>query len=389
MPPHKPLPMNRLHVFALLLVLSLPAALRAQIPLVWKGQRLTRVVQTWYPEASGEALSDAASDPGFEAGERLWATITVHHGPQGRPELVVVVGEENTQRVNFRYDDRGDLVERIHRYPDSTDEVFTWKYRYDEADRLTERSAFDENGKLMAQEVRVYDGLGRLTDHAVYVKRYTRWENWSFLDDENGLKRHDPRLVAYGPRYFRNDWDERLFTMAMTPFSLLPQDDVFQRYKYHYEGDGMEPVRSELFDPAGNLVEDDTWFRDAEGRLASVRSVQPMDSTELLWTFTWDSLGTVAETRRTDLAKGESKPLFRTEYETEGGRVTEKVTYKLGSVNDVYRYRPDGEMEYRETRDLFNTVVLRRMFDAKGRISQRWMFNDAGELASTFRYTYE
>jgi hypothetical protein len=69
--------------------------------------------------------------------------------------------------------------------------------------------------------------------------------------------------------------------------------------------------------------------------------------------------------------------------------VTEKVTYKPGSVNHVYHYRDGGELEYVETRDLFNTVVLRRMFDAQGRITQRWMFNDAGELASTFRYTYE
>lgn len=369
--------MRALSLFLSFVGLVFATDVAAQMPLIWEGQAKTTVQELWY------------SPEDLEGKGQLWTTRTVWHRPDGHPELVVVKGKEYSQRVNFRYDDRGDLLERIHRFPDSTVQQFTWKHRYDEQGRKVELTSFDNMEKLLGQEIRVYDDAGNLTDHAMYQKRFEKWESWEYLDDETGLKQHDATLVRYGSRNFRSAWYSQLFVKSLTPFSLMPPDDVFQRYKFHYNSETAKLTKTELFDPAGNVLEEDTCYYDGRGRLRSLISTMPMDQAKWVWDFKYDEQGNIGLARYVDTKDNAVTDLLRTSYTMEGDRIVEKTTLKIGAPKDIYHYGEDGSLEWREKRDLFGQVMSRFTYDDQSRIKELWRFNSDGDLDSVLKYSYE
>jgi hypothetical protein len=380
---HMPIPsMGRtLQAFVFLLLCGSVGSLDAQVPLHREDRGITRITHTWYPPAEQGSI--------MESKPVVWSKVEVHHGASGQPELVVVDGEEHSQRVNFRYDDRGDLVERIHRFPDSTMKRYTWKHRYDEQDRLLERTAYDAEGKLLSQEIKLYDDQGRVTDHAAFYRRYTDGDSWTFLEEESGLKRYDANMYRMDSRHYYNDWIDRLYLTKLTPFSLIPPDDAFQRFQYSYEGDAESPTKVMLYDQAGRLVEEDECHHDGRGRLRSVNSKMYLDSLQWVWDFRYDDRGNIEQSRYVDAANMKNTLMLRTSYEMEGDRLRSKTVQKVRANTTNYTYREDGTLEAKEERDLFNKLISRTLFHEDGRIKEYWRFNDEEQVDSVFSYAYE
>ncbi len=94
---------------ALVLGLLIAAfGVQAQLPLVWTNQEKTTILEYWYPNGNLDSV-------------QLWTSQEIWHDTKGRPLLGVLEGKEgNNQRVNLRYNEQGDLEERIHRMEDST-----------------------------------------------------------------------------------------------------------------------------------------------------------------------------------------------------------------------------------------------------------------------------
>lgn len=365
--------------FSLLLTGS--SVLQAQLPLVREDAGITRIAHTWYQPAEGGSM--------MESNPVDWAEVAVHHGKGGRPELVVVEGQENVQRVNFRYDDNGDLVERIHRFPDSTEKRYTWKHRYDEEGRLLERTAYDAEGKLLSQEIKVYDSLGRTTDHAAFYRRYTDGESWTFQEPESGIKQHDANLHRMDSRHFYNDWMDRYYMTALAPFSLMPRSDAFQRYHYMYKGKNELPAKVMLYDQAGRLLEEDECYWDPEGRIRSINSVMPLDSMQWVWDFRYDDHGNVEQSRYVDALNQKNTVQLRTTYTMDGDRIASKTVKQMRATTMIYNYRKDGSLESAEERDLFNKLMVRTLYHENGRIKEVWRYNEKEDIDSVLSYSYE
>jgi|GEM_PF-1097215 len=362
---------------ALVLMLLLPALpTTAQLPVVWKQQEKTKIEEIWYPEGNQDAAE-------------LWSTQEIWHDAQGKPILAVLDSKEgNSQRVNFRYNEQGDLVERIHRMGDTTEFIFTWKHKYDAQGRKTEETSFDQQGKLISQWIRVYDEQGRLSDEAMFVRKLPEYQSWQFRDDEDGLKMHDARFLAYGPRHFYFNWSERLFLEYLNPFSLSPSEDVFQRYKFFYDDQGRVS-RNELYDQLRNLVEEDDFFYDNKSRVRSLKSGNRTDSVMLVWDFQYGDRGEVKLARVGNTADQAVEPIYKTEFELEGERVKVRKNIKVNNLRELYYYDEQGLLVKRERRDIFDALIEDWRYSPDGRLVEGRKYIDNELLELTRRYSYE
>jgi hypothetical protein len=343
---------------------------------IWKDQKKTTIQEFWYPE-------------GDSSRAELWTTREIWHGPNGRPDSARLRGrEKNNQDVHLKYNEQGDLVERYHRLNDSLDLTYTWKYKYDEAGRMTEESSFDEANKLLSQQIRVYDQEGRLMDHAYFVRRLPEYQSWSFTFDEQGEKRHDATQLSYGPRYYRFDWKDRLFLEHLNPFSLLPSADVYQRYHFSYNSEGRL-AQTELFDQLRVLMERDTFFYDGRGRVRSLKSYLPLDTLDLIWDFQYGDQGEIKLTRTVNMQDQSIVELFKTELEMEGERILSKRYNRVNNLSDQFFYGPGGKVTLHERRDIFGVLLESWTHDAEGRILLNRRYIDDEVLDVVRRYHYE
>jgi len=357
-----------------LLLPAVPA--NAQLPILWKQQEKTKIEEIWYPEGNQEAAE-------------VWATYEIWHDAQGKPVLAVLDSKEgNSQRVNFRYNEKGDLVERIHRMADTTELIFTWKHKYDDQGRKTEETSFDQEGKLISQWIRVYDEQGRLSDEAMFVRKLPEYQSWQFRDEEDGLKMHDARYLAYGPRHFYFNWSERIFLEYLNPFSLSPSEDVFQRYKFFYDEQGRVS-RTELYDQLRTLVEEDDFFYDNKSRVRSLKNGNRIDSVLLVWDFQYGDHGEVKLARVVNTADQAVEPVYKTELELQGERIAVRKSIKVNNLSEVYFYNEQGQLVKRERRDLFNALIEDWRYGPDGRITagHKYIENEVLELLR--RYSYE
>ncbi len=349
---------------------------QAQFSLIWNGQEKSTIKEYWYPEGDQSAV-------------QLWSSQEIWHDSKGRPILGVMKSEEgNGQRVNFRYNPNGDIIERIHRMDDSTVMIYTWKYQYDEQGRKTEESAFDHEEKLIAQTLNVYNEEGQLTDQAVFVRRMPEYQSWQYRDEEDGQKMHEARYLSYGPRNFYFNWSERVFLEYLNPFSLVPGSDVYQRYKYHYNSEGRI-AKTELFDQMRNLIEADEYFYDNKGRVRSIKSDLPMDSSAQVWDLQYGDRGEVVLGRTVDLVGQSTNEYFKIEYEMNDDQLAVRRVMKVNNISDHYFYNPNGTLQKRERRDLFNALLEIWFYSEDGRISENQKFIENEVLEVSRKYSYE
>ncbi len=365
---------NKSGILTALIFLSLAAG--AQLPLVWTNQEKTTIQEYWYPGGNKDSV-------------QLWTTQEIWHDKQGKPLLGVLTGKEgNDQRVNFRYNEQGDLVERIHRMADSTELIYTWKYKYDDKGRKIEETSFDHEEKLISQLIRVYDDQDRLTDAAMFVRRLPEYQSWQYLDKEDGLKKHDPQFLSYGPRHFYFNWSERIFLEYLNPFSLIPSEDVFQRYKYYYNQEG-KMARAELFDQLRTLVEDDEFFYDGRGRVRSLKSNMPLDSATLVWDFQYGDLGEIKLSRFVNMSDQSIVQMFKTEFIMEGTQVSVQKNILVKNIRDYVYYDKQNHLITRELRDIFDALLESQIFSPDGRISEGRKYIDNEVLEVVRRYSYQ
>jgi hypothetical protein len=368
--------MRTLIISALLIGPLAVFSARAQAYLYnWKGQKKTTIEEYWYPE-------------GDSSRAELWTTREIWHGPNGQPDSARLRGREmNDQDVHLKYNERGDLVERYHRLNDSLDLTYTWKYKYDETGRMTEESSFDESGKLLSQQIRVYDPEGRLSDHAFFVRRLPEYQSWGFTFDEQGEKRHDAAQMAYGPRYFRFDWKDRLYLEHLNPFSLLPSADVYQRYHYTYNAQGRL-AQTELYDQLRVLMERDTIFYDGRSRVRSIKSYLPLDTVDLIWDFQYGDRGEIKLTRTVNMQDQSIVELFKTELELDGDRLLSKWYNRVNNLSDKFFYDKGGNMTLHERRDIFGALLESWTHDVQGRIllNRRYIDNEVLDVVRKYRY---
>ena len=362
---------------ALVLGLLIAAfGVQAQLPLVWTNQEKTTILEYWYPNGNLDSV-------------KLWTSQEIWHDTKGRPLLGVLEGKEgNNQRVNLRYNEQGDLEERIHRMEDSTELIFTWKHKYDDQGRMTEETSFDHEDKLISQLVMVYDEAGRLQDQAMYVRRLPEYQSWQFLDDETGLKTHDARLLAYGPRHFYFNWSERIFLEYLNPFSLLPSEDVFQRYHFTYNDQG-KLAKTELFDQMRNMLEEDEFFYDNKGRERSLKSKMPFDSLNLVWDYQYGDHGEIKLSRYVNMEDNYIEQIFKTELVMDGDRIAERRNTKIKNLQEIYFYNESNVLTKRERRDIFGSLLESWTYAPDGRLTESRKYIDDEVMEVLRKYSYE
>lgn len=340
-------------------------------PVVWTDQKKTIVEDYWFPEGEERAL---------------WQTRIIYHDETGRDTLAVLEGEEDQQVVRFKYDDRGDLIARTHIFPDSTIETYRWERTYDDQDRLVDRKSYDAADKLLSQEIVVYDSLGRITDHAYFCKRDLRFQAWSFRDDEDGYKVDNPLYIRLGSRNFYNDWEKRRFALTLTPFSLIPSDDVFQRWSYKYNKTG-KVIGTTLYDQTRRESQVNE-YRYSGKNLRTIVSNDHADSISRAWDFKYDELGNIAASRYMDVSAGKVVPLWEGEIMTKGGEVVQRVSKKLGVEFDFYYYS-QNKLKKRERKDMFSQLMWSITYRTDGLIDFQKIYNQKQELEIERIYSYE
>lgn len=341
------------------------------VPVVWKDQKKTIITDYWFPEGEEKAL---------------WQIRTIYHDADGRDTLAVLEGEESEQVVRFKYDDRGDLISRTHIFADSTVETYRWERTYDDQDRLIDRKSYDAADKLLSQEIVVYDSLGRITDHAYFCKRELRFQAWSFRDDEDGYKVDNPLYIRLGNRNYYNDWEKRRFALTLTPFSLIPSEDVFQRWSYEYNQAG-KIVGATLYDRTRGESQVNEYRYSGEN-LRTIVSNDNADSVSRAWDFKYDELGNMTASRYMDVTAGKAVPHWEGEILTKGGEVVQRVSKKLGVESDFY-YFSQNQISKRERKDMFNLLMWSRSYRKDGLIGFQKIYNQEQELEIERIYSYE
>ncbi|MFT7588868.1 MAG: hypothetical protein ACI959_001081, partial [Limisphaerales bacterium] len=341
------------------------ASIQAQAPLEWKGQQVTIIEDYWYPDG--------------EKGEsEFWQRRTIRHDENGKP----VSGEfkhrdDGIQLVDITYNDQGDIESRVYKINDTIKLDYHWKYKYDEQGRMTERTNFLGTTKLLSQLIKIYDDAGNLTDNAGFFTNDLGYESWSFMDDEDGARIQDPAYLRYGSRHIYYNWQDRIFAEELSAFSILPGEEVFQRFKFLYdEEDKLDSTKT--YDKSRNMVEKGKYFYDGRGRVRSIMTHNYMDSVAEVWDLHYNNKTKARyRTRIVDVKDpSDQKEIYAAEWLYEDGAEVESPltlkefrSKKINAIHDYYVYK-EGALIIREKRDLFDDLLERWTYDDQGRITE-------------------
>jgi hypothetical protein len=363
-------------LIALLLVFFFSlSTLQAQLPVIWKGQTQTTIEELWFPD-------------GPNTTPQAWSLRDIYHDQTGRDTSARLQSEEGSiQKVRYSYNDKGHLISRYHDFGSDSIMEFTWTYEYDDKGDLTSALAFDENKKLISQQIMRYDDRGILVEKAGYFKN-SIYNMWRTLEEEDGLLKESPELIRIGSRYMKFDWTGQRFLERRAILSFAPNQDHFMRYSYKVS------KRNQLLSSVGHGRLGDTlstvnYKYDTLARMRSALETNRIDSATRAWDFVYEGSQTKPyKVRYLNVTTNDTRPILNVDIDMEADVLKERRIKKEGALTDHYIFN-GGKLDAREKRDIFGNLLERLEYDEWGRIQESTRFDENGNPSLLRRYTYK
>lgn len=264
-----------------------------------------------------------------------------------RGELSDELSQLNACRVSFKYDEKGNLIEKAQFDARGKPQSFM-RFRYKQR-QLVEELLFDGGNKLFSKTRFRYDSAGRLIETA-------------FLDDKN---RRQNTSLGYAT----------------------------ERIEYDEKG---KPTRIAWYDHFGDLSRKTYTQYDSKGNVVELRHVFFPDTTEAeIHKFQVDEAGRWTEKIETDSKNSSFRKTVR-RYDTNGNLIEEASFDNLGHLVDNAVEIAKTITDYRENRRVrergYNALNILRtdvQFGAFGQVLERAQYAGDGTLLEIKRNQYD
>ncbi len=327
--------------------------------------------------------------------DNLGASVNITRDQLGR--TIEVSQSENSRAsvCSYRYDLRGNISEI--RWPDDTYELLN----YDEFNNLVRRQQGDSNNELSSQEIREYDGLGRLLN--IYLgssNKLTPQFRYEYDTDRAEIKAYDAlgnvtvsSFDSGGNLVSRVDAEGGVLRFDYNELGQLVHrwsDDGSVDSTYEYEVGGLPSLAVE-----GEITH--SWQYDQSGRI--IRHNQKVSSESRSIEYTYDNAGRLASKTMDDrwwmkFTYGSSR--FPSSIELPGNSI--QLVYDSGERlvaeqwqdggRSTYEYFGDGSLRLLRRQDGLGDIVFSQLFerDVRKRPVQEIRRMGTSETKHIYRY---